>query len=166
MRVVDGEVQLSGPMLAEGYLADPERTDAAFVIDDGRRWYRTGDAGEIVDGVVRISGRLDDVIISGGLKVSLGEVESIVREHAGYSSAVVVRAPSEPWGEVPVIVREGREPADFEDVRASVVAALGKAAGPAGLVSVERMPLTATGKPDRRALEAGLASGIHPVADR
>ena len=46
--VVDGQVELSGPSLAEGYLDDPERTAAAFVVRDGLRWYRTGDAGELV----------------------------------------------------------------------------------------------------------------------
>jgi len=166
MRIVDGEVQLSGPVLAEGYLADPARTDAAFVVDGGRRWYRTGDAGIIAEGVLSITGRLDDLIISGGLKVSLGEVESVVRELPGFAAAVVVRAPSERWGDVPVIVREGGDVAGLEPVRAAVVEKLGKAAAPAGLVIVERMPLTATGKPDRRALEAGIASGSLTVADR
>ena len=166
MRVVDGEVQLGGPVLAEGYLDDPARTEAAFVVEDGRRWYRTGDAGAITDGVLRISGRLDDVIISGGLKVSLGEVESVVREQPGYSSAVVVRAASEEWGEVPVIVRENGAVSDLDSVRSAVVERLGKAARPAGIVVIERMPLTATGKPDRLALAADIAAGSRPVADR
>lgn len=166
MRVVNGEVHLGGPVLAEGYLDDPARTEAAFVVEDGRRWYRTGDAGAITDGVLRISGRLDDVIISGGLKVSLGEVESVVREQPGYSSAVVVRAASEEWGEVPVVVREMGNTDDLDSVRSAVVERLGKAARPAGIVVIERMPLTATGKPDRLALAADIAAGSRPVADR
>ncbi|WP_259336208.1 AMP-binding protein, partial [Clavibacter californiensis] len=73
--VVDGQVELAGPMLAEGYLGDPGATDAAFGEHDGRRWYRTGDGGELVDGVLRITGRLDDVVISGGEKLRLAAVE-------------------------------------------------------------------------------------------
>ena len=81
VRIVDGEVQLSGAMLASGYLDDPERTAVAFTTDaDGTRWYRTGDLGELApDGRLRISGRADDVVISGGVKVALGEVERAVR---------------------------------------------------------------------------------------
>src|SRR5690606_34072477 len=71
-----GLVELSGPVLADGYLGDPARTAAAFAIDpDGTRWYRTGDLGDLApDGTLRIRGRADDVIISGGVKVTLGEV--------------------------------------------------------------------------------------------
>src|SRR5690606_23978187 len=60
VRVVDGEIELGGPMLAEGYLDDEERTVRAFHSEGGARWYRTGDLGEIVDGVLRVTGRLDD----------------------------------------------------------------------------------------------------------
>ena len=96
MRIVDGGVELSGPMLADGYLGDPERTAAAFATDaDGTRWYRTGDLGELThDGTLRIRGRADDVIISGGVKVSLGEVERAVRAVPGFGEAVVVRMPT------------------------------------------------------------------------
>ena len=80
---VAGRVELGGPMLAEGYLDDPQRTDAAFHTDDGRRWYRTDDRGTLDDGVLRVTGRIDDVIVSGGVKVSLGEVELVVRGMPG-----------------------------------------------------------------------------------
>ncbi len=83
VRIDEGRVELAGPTLAEGYLDDPARTDAAFHTDDGHRWYRTEDRGVIDDGVLRITGRVDDVIVTGGVKVSLGEVEVVVRSHAG-----------------------------------------------------------------------------------
>ncbi|WIB13112.1 AMP-binding protein [Curtobacterium sp. MCPF17_052] len=92
--LVDGELQLTGPMLAEGYLDDPARTAATFTERDGHRWYRTGDAATIVDGRVRVTGRLDDVVISGGEKVPLGAVERIVRELPGQHGAVVTRRTS------------------------------------------------------------------------
>ena len=51
VRTVDGELQLGGPTLADGYLDAPELTADVFVEDGGERWYRTGDAGAFVDGV-------------------------------------------------------------------------------------------------------------------
>ncbi|MFS2075900.1 AMP-binding protein [Curtobacterium sp. CT11-133] len=150
--LVDGELFLSGPMLAEGYLDDPDRTAATFTERDGHRWYRTGDAAEVVDGVVRVLGRLDDVVISGGEKVPLGAVERIVRGLDGQEGAVVTRRASGEWGEVPVVVTDG--PLDLDVVRAAVGDALGRAARPADVVVVERLPMLVTGKPDRRAIRA------------
>ncbi|GAA1494641.1 AMP-binding protein [Curtobacterium herbarum] len=148
--LVDGELQLAGPMLAEGYLDDPARTAAAFTERDGHRWYRTGDTATIVDGRIRVTGRLDDVVISGGEKVPLGAVERIVRELPGQDGAVVTRRASGEWGEVPVVVTE--QPIDLEVVRARVGDALGRAARPAEVLVVDRMPMLASGKPDRRAV--------------
>jgi O-succinylbenzoic acid--CoA ligase len=107
-RVVDGQIELAGPMLADGYLGDPERTDAAFHRDpdaDGivRRWYRTGDTGTVEAGRVSVSGRIDNVIISGGTNVSLDRVEEAVRALDGYGTAIVVGVDDERWGQVPVV---------------------------------------------------------------
>ncbi|WP_157155111.1 AMP-binding protein [Diaminobutyricimonas sp. LJ205] len=147
VRIVDGEVWLAGPVLADGYLDDPERTAERF---DGR-WYRTGDTGEFTDGVLRVTGRLDDVIISGGVKVSLGLIERVVRDLPRLADAVVVRAPHPEWGEVPVLVSE--RAVDLPAVRAAVEASLGPAGRPDRAITLERMPRLASGKPDRRALE-------------
>lgn len=149
--VVDGELFLAGPMLAEGYLDDDERTASAFTERDGLRWYRTGDAAEVHDGVVRVLGRLDDVVISGGEKVPLGQVERLVREIPGQDAAVVTRRASGEWGEVPVVVTA--RPLDLEVVRDHVGAALGRAARPAAVVVVPELPMLPTGKPDRRAIQ-------------
>jgi O-succinylbenzoic acid--CoA ligase len=153
-RVVDGEIQLAGPMLAEGYLLDPARTDAAFLVDGGTRWYRTGDAGTIVDGVLQVTGRLDDVIISGGIKVALGEVERLVRESVG--DAVVVPLASERWGEVPVVVTT--EIVDLDTLRALVSERLGAAAAPARIIRLETIPVLSSGKPDRLTIRSGMGS--------
>ena len=154
VRIVDGEVQLAGPMLAEGYLLDPERTDAAFLTEPGTRWYRTGDAGVLESGVLRVTGRLDDVIISGGVKVSLGEVEALVRTLA--PDAVVVRADDPGWGEVPVVVTT--RTLALEQVRELVGEQLGNAARPSRVIVVDDLPLLASGKPDRLAIRSGIAS--------
>ncbi|WP_439692152.1 AMP-binding protein [Curtobacterium sp. SP.BCo] len=153
--VVDGELLLAGPMLAEGYLDDDARTAATFVERDGLRWYRTGDAAEVVDGRVRVLGRLDDVVISGGEKVRLGQVERLVRELPGQDSAVVTGRASGEWGEVPVVVTA--RPIDLETVRDHVGTALGRAARPAAVVVVDAVPMLPSGKPDRRAVRALVA---------
>jgi o-succinylbenzoate---CoA ligase len=154
-RIVDGEIQLGGPVLAEGYLDDPERTDAAFLTDDGTRWYRTGDAGVFDNGLLHVSGRLDDVIISGGVKVSLGEIERLVREQPGLEDAVVVRESSAEWGEVPVVVATATS--DLSVLKALLVDRLGPAASPSRIVVLDRLPQLASGKPDRLAIRTGLA---------
>jgi len=150
--LVDDELHLAGPMLAEGYLDDDDRTASAFVERDGLRWYRTGDTATLSGGVVRVLGRLDDVVISGGEKVQLGAVERLVRGLPGQQSAVVVRRSAGEWGEVPVVVTE--QPLDPDTVRAHVGAALGRVARPADVVLVDRIPMLASGKPDRRAVQA------------
>ena len=152
VRIVDGEVQLAGPTLAEGYLGDPDRTADRFRVEPGRRWYRTGDAGTWDGTRLAITGRLDDVLISGGEKVSLGLVEQAVQALPSLADAVVVRAPDEQWGEVPVVVTT----ADVElaAVRDAVAGRLGRAAAPHRIIRLASIPLLATGKPDRVGLTA------------
>ena len=146
VRAVDGELRVAGSVLAEGYLGDEELTRSRFPAEGGAREYRTGDAGEVVDGRVRVTGRLDDVIISGGLKVSLGAVEEHVRRVPGQADAIVVAAPHEGWGQAPVVVTT--VPLELDELR-DAVAAMGVAARPARVIVVERMPELASGKPDR-----------------
>jgi O-succinylbenzoic acid--CoA ligase len=164
VRIVDGEVQLGGTTLAEGYLGDEELTRRTFLDDRGQRWYRTGDSGQLSDGILTVTGRLDAVIKSGGVKVSLAAVERVVSGLPGLSDAVVVRAPHAQWGEVPVVFFAPEVSADapgrpvrisgarFVEVRSSVRVALGAAARPAALFAIDRIPLLPSGKPDRVAL--------------
>jgi O-succinylbenzoic acid--CoA ligase len=157
VRAVHGELSISGPTLAEGYLGDPDRTRDCFVEEAGVRWYRTGDLGAVApDGTVSVTGRADNVIISGGRKISLDAIEALVRGLPGLEDAVVVRAADPEWGEVPVVVLTiGRTVAPtLAGVREAVGDALGPAARPARLVTVPSMPLLPSGKPDRRALAA------------
>lgn len=152
VRIVDGRVELGGSVLAEGYLDDPARTAFAFREEEGERWYRTDDAGELVDGVLRVTGRIDDVIVSGGVKVSLAAVEDAVRSVAGLSDAVVVGAPHPEWGEAPVVVTAVA--VDLALLRAAVTEQVGREGAPDRVVLVDRIPLLATGKPDRVAIAA------------
>lgn len=160
VRITDGRVELGGPTLAEYYLGDPERTADAFVEHDQQRWYRTDDAGEVVDGVLRVTGRIDDVIVSGGVKVRLAAVERLVREQPGLADAVVVAGHHVEWGEVPVVVTTARP--DRDALRRVVGAALGPEARPDRIVTVGALPMLPSGKPDRLAaarLVAGAGAG-------
>ncbi len=148
IRITD-QIEVSGPALAEGYL-DPDLTQKTFV--DG--WYRTGDLGFISDGVLTVTGRLDDVIVSGGVKVSLGELERLVRSATPLVDAVVLPADDARWGQVPVVV--ATESMDLDALRSVAIAALGVAAAPSRLVTVDSIPVLASGKPDRLALRAAV----------
>jgi O-succinylbenzoic acid--CoA ligase len=147
-----GLLEIAGPSLAEGYLDDPVRTEAAFHVDAGHRWYRTGDLGIVDDGVVVVTGRADSVIISGGEKVLLDAVERVVRAQPGLERAVVVARSSAEWGQVPVVVVDSTPPVDLAALRRACVESLGRAAAPSEVVRVGHLPMLASGKPDRVAI--------------
>lgn len=154
---VDDELRISGPMLSSGYLGDPELTDRIFTTDEqGDRWYRTGDRGFILDGEVEVHGRLDNVIVSGGINISLDRVERIVRTVPGLEQAVVLGVPDERWGESSVIfattTTAGDGRAMLDEARARVAAEIGRHARPVQLEVDDDMPMLASGKPDRELL--------------
>jgi O-succinylbenzoic acid--CoA ligase len=152
VRIEAGRVEIAGAVLAHGYLDDAARTAAAFVEHDGKRWYRTDDSGHLVDGVLSITGRVDDVIVSGGVKVSLAEVEAAVRGMPGLAGAVVVAASHPEWGQTTVVVSEVA--VQLDDVRDSVALRLGRAAAPSRVIVVPGIPMLPSGKPDRLAIAA------------
>lgn len=145
VRIVDGDVQIGGPSIAEGYFGDPELTAARFVDDAGMRWFRTADAGTLEAGLLAITGRRDDVVISGGVKVSLGAIEALLHEH-GFEDAVVVRGADAKWGEVPVAFTAST--ADPTAAIAAIEAALGPAGRPRLRLGSD-IPTLPSGKPDR-----------------
>jgi len=151
VRVTDG-VELAGPTLALGYRLDPEGTAAAFA--DG--WFRTRDAGTLDAGRLVVTGRLDDVVISGGVNVAPAAVEAALREHPDVADAVVFGRPDETWGRrvvAAVVPADGARP-DLDTLRAWVADRLGPASAPRQLHLLESLPLLHTGKPDRRAVAA------------
>lgn len=164
VRTVDGELRIAGPMLADGYLGDGSLTARTFVHDEhGIRWYRTGDLGLVEDGVVRVHGRADNVIVSGGINISLDRVERIVRRIAGLHEAVVVGVEDERWGEASVIVTargevlRRSEPEQLAQARDAVEEELGKHARPARLIMVDEIEVLSSGKPDREAIRRMVA---------
>ena len=167
MRIRGGEVQLSGESLALGYVGDETLTADRFITEDGTRWYRTGDAGELLGGMLTVTGRLDRVLISGGINVSLDEVERVARELAGFTSAVALAVEDEDWGERVVLVTEsapetlgqtaGTSEADDQAVSQALRAQIGVAAVPIAIQRVETMPRLPGGKPDIEQLKRKFA---------
>lgn len=167
VRIRGGEVQLAGPTLALGYVGDTALTHKNFITEpSGERWYRTGDAGELLGGMLTVTGRLDRVIISGGINVSLDEVERIVRTLPGWEDAVALGVPDRDWGERVHLVRAvsgGIADAaaaavsfavSFTEAGQAIRAALGVAAVPSGESVLDEIPRLAGEKPDLVALAA------------
>lgn len=154
IRVTDG-IELTGPVLATGYRLDPAATAAAFV--DG--WFRTRDAGSLSEGRLSVIGRLDDVVISGGVNVAPSAVEAALRAHPAVADAVVLGRPDEEWGHrvVAAVVPAPGESPELAVLRPWVAERLGAPAAPRELHVIDAVPLLHTGKPDRRAV-AGLVS--------
>lgn len=91
-----GEILLRGPQVFDGYLNDPSATAEAF--REGE-WFRTGDLGRWdAAGRLAITGRLKDLIITGGMDVSPGEVEAVVEQLPSVREASVAGVASERWG--------------------------------------------------------------------
>lgn len=93
----DGEIVLRGPQVFPGYALAKDSRSSFY----HGGWFRTGDIGRVdsEDGYVSITGRIKDVIISGGLNVYPQEVELILQSHPGVRDVAVVGVPSARWGE-------------------------------------------------------------------
>jgi len=146
IRIEEGQVLLRGPMLFSGYDDEPDRT--ALALRDG--WFHTDDLGHVdADGRLRIEGRADDVIISGGVKVPARAVAAAL---AGAVDAVeVVGVPDEEWGERVVAVVEASAPPSLDALRGLVEP---RSWAPRQLVVVGEIPQLGNGKADRLAMRA------------
>ena len=159
-------ISLTGPVLAAGYLHRPDLDATTFVTDGTARWLRTADRGRLDDGVLRVLGRLDDVLVTGGVKVDPLAVEEVVAGLDGIGEVCVVGLPDQHWGQVvvAVVVAQGPVPA-LTTVRGAVAAALGPASAPRQVVVVDELPLRGPGKPDRQAAaRLAAAAGHRPAA--
>ncbi|GIJ41505.1 acyl-CoA synthetase [Micromonospora andamanensis] len=141
-----GEIQISGPNLFPGYHLLPEATAEAFTPDG---WFRSGDLGYLdADGYLYISGRLKDMIISGGENIYPAEVEVLLGEIDGVTGAAVIGVPDARWGEVPwaiMTVREGAS-VDVDTVRQFLDGRVARYKLPKNVVIVDELPRTASGK--------------------
>lgn len=167
-----GRIWISGAHLASGYIGDTARTaEHFFTAADGTRWYRTDDYGLLSahapgePRVLRVLGRSDDVLISGGVKISTRAVATVLEEHPAVREACVVGLPDARWGtaiaaavtlvpsaDAAAAPTENSHPLNEELcalLRARCAEKLGAPAAPKQLSILPDFPLTSTGKPDR-----------------
>ena len=148
VRLVDGVIELAGPVLASGYRRDPAGTAAAFV--DG--WFRTTDLGVLADGVLSVLGRADFVINTGGVKVAPAAVEAVLSAQPGVAEVCVVGVESVEWGQMVAAAVVPVSPGSPPDVSALLSAVRGRLGGPATpkvVRFVSSLPLQGPGKVDR-----------------
>lgn len=144
-----GRIRIAGPTLFTGYDGRPDLS--AEVLVDG--WFLTSDAGRFdEDGRLAVIGRVDDVIVTGGLNVPGPAVAERLRGHAGVDAAEVLGVPDPEWGNRVVAFVVGT--AGLEELRDWVGAAHPRAWAPRQLVRLDAIPLLANGKPDRQAMLA------------
>ncbi len=152
-----GELLIAGIGLTPGYLGEPALTEAAFTVRRGRRWYRSGDRVRCSkDGTLEFLGRLDDQVKIRGNRVEPGEIEAVLQTHPDVTHAVVLAED----GRLSAFVTpgpgssgaSGSSGVDAVALRRHLAESLPAYMIPSRITRVDTMPLTGTGKIDRRAL--------------
>lgn len=166
-----GELCVAGAGLARGYLGNPALTAERFIPNafgdaSGERLYRTGDlARYLPDGAVDVLGRLDHQVKVRGYRIELGEIEAALVAQPGVREAVVVALDANAAGKrlVAYVTPEDGAAPGATDLREALKRELPEYMAPSAFVVLDRLPLTPSGKIDRKALPApdpaGLASG-------
>ena len=153
----DGEVEVSGPVLFEGYADADGRLDEArtsAVLRDG--WLRTDDLGTIDDdGRLRITSRRDQVVLSGGVNVPGPAVERMLATHPAVAEVAVVGRPDPEWGQAVVAVVVASGSVTLDSLRDLVEP---RAWAPRALVLTDALPRTDRGKVDLVAVRSLAAS--------
>jgi O-succinylbenzoic acid--CoA ligase len=148
-------IRLRGPVLFDGYLDRPDLT--AQVMSEG--WLVTGDLGRLdPDGLLHVLGRVDHVVVSGGVNVSASAVASRLRQHDLVGDVAVVGVEDPEWGErvTAFVVPAGEAEPALGELRDFVAAQLPRAWAPRDLVLVPQLPRLASGDLDVRALRDGM----------
>jgi amino acid adenylation domain-containing protein len=157
---VAGEVYIGGAGMARGYLNRPELAAERFIADpfsaDPRaRLYKTGDLGRWrVDGALEYLGRNDDQVKIRGYRIELGEIEAQLERHEQVKKAAVVAREDVPGEKrlVAYVTQRDQSSPNVEELRAHLKAVLPEYMVPSAFVTLENLPLTPSGKLDRRAL--------------
>lgn len=152
----DGEILLRGPQVFAGYRDRPDATAEAF---HPGGWFRTGDLGRLdpESGYLRITGRLKELVITGGMNVYPTEVERVLERHPRVAEAAVAGLPSRRWGEQVtawVVLTEGADGLDAEDLIRHCRESLAPYKCPKQVFAVAALPRNSMGKITRRTLAA------------
>ncbi|HET9420449.1 MAG TPA: AMP-binding protein [Nocardioides sp.] len=143
----EGRIRIAGPTLFDGYEGDPELTASALV--DG--WFLTSDAGRLDDdGRLTVLGRVDDMVVSGGVNIPAPAVAARLRRHPDVADAEVLGVPDPEWGQRVVAFVVGR--LDLDAAREWVADEHPRAWAPREVVVLDAIPRLGNGKPDRLAL--------------
>jgi amino acid adenylation domain-containing protein/non-ribosomal peptide synthase protein (TIGR01720 family) len=166
---VPGELYIGGVQLGRGYLRRPELTAEKFVPDPfstqpGERLYRTGDqARHLHDGEIEFIGRLDHQVKLRGFRIELGEIEAALAQHPSVSEVAVVLREDVPGDKRLVaylVIRQGEVAPNNSQLRDFLQDKLPEHMVPAGFMFIDALPLSPSGKLDRRALPA--LAGVRP----
>jgi amino acid adenylation domain-containing protein len=155
---VPGEVFVAGPGVTRGYVGRPDLTADRFIPDPfsaepGARMYRSGDRGRWrSDGVLEYLGRLDAQVKVRGFRIEPGEIEAVLRGHPAVAECAIV-AHAAGAGDTRLVAYVVGS-ADAETLRAHLRNTLPDYMVPAHVVMLDALPLTPSGKIDRRALPA------------
>jgi O-succinylbenzoic acid--CoA ligase len=156
VRVVDGRIEMRGPMRMAGYLGGPPL--------DPEAWFDTGDVGQFDPaGCLHVRARRADLIVTGGENVYPAEVERVLEACHGIRAAGVFGVPDETWGQVvaAAFVADGTPPTD-DQITAFLDHHLASHKRPRRVVFVERLPQTTAGKLDRGGLSS-LTAQLRPL---
>ncbi|MFC0210897.1 amino acid adenylation domain-containing protein [Paenibacillus chartarius] len=155
---VPGELCIAGEGLARGYLNRPELTAEKFVDNPyapGERMYRTGDLAKwLTDGNIEYLGRIDHQVKIRGYRIELGEVEAQLLKAASVQEAAVTAREDEVGQKQLCAYFVADKPLTASELRSRLAEELPSYMLPSYFVQVERMPLTHSGKLDRKALPA------------
>lgn len=158
----DGRVSIGGPVVFAGYRLRPDLTDTALV--DGL--HVTQDLGRwSSDGRLEVLGRVDDVIVSGGVNVPAAMVERVLDGHPAVAVCAVLGRPDPEWGERVVAVVQPVDaslPPALDELRSFAAGRLEPAALPREVVVLGMLPVLASGKPDKAAVRTVLRDRPSP----
>ncbi len=155
-----GEICISGVGLARGYLNNPKLTAEKFVTNPfipGEKMYRTGDLGRwTVDGNIEFLGRIDHQVKVSGIRVELGEIETVLGQHPAVKETVVIDLQDHIGNTrlVAYVVPYQEQMLTIDELRLFLKKKLPGYMVPSAYVIVDALPLTPHGKVDRRALPA------------
>ncbi len=154
---IEGELHLGGACLARGYLGQPQMTEEKFIPHPSRpgaRLYKSGDRARfLADGSIEYLGRADGQVKVRGFRIEMGEVEQAVSQHPQVRQCVVVpRREGADQALIAYVVTI--DPVEAAPLRAFLAQSLPSYMIPTRFVSLERFPLTPSGKVDRKALPA------------